>query len=282
MSTGTSAIGSGGSLWTGAQQWQSFTKEQAPRLVGMTGGYAIISLTEGTHIQIVRVRLTDGSAVNVVRYASPAVAGYGYGVYMWQDADRQLHVVKLATGEEQVIALPALSRIDIVGPGVLVDGQVVKLPLVDQPTYPAVPAGYKWIGTNQAHPEIAVPDSWTVQPIRGGSSNGVSASNPQDPNEKMILMDNGCAGCYEPGVTSLQMYDSFSSPLMSVARGETYTWLDDQTVAFTLPPDDQSRYPTYGVTRTFVQRSGNQEAKVSISDNDRQIATMILDSMLSR
>jgi hypothetical protein len=278
----TPASTTGGSIWTDAQQWQSFTKEQAPRLVGMTGGYAIISLMEGTQIEIVRVRLTDGDASNVVRYASPAVAGYGYGVYMWQDADRKLHVVKLATGEEQVIALPALSRIDMVGAGVLVDGQVVKLPLVDKPTYPAVPAGYKWIGTTQAKPEIAVPENWTVRPIRGGSSNGVSATNPQDPNEKMILMDNGCAGCYQPSVTSLQMYDSFSSPLMGVAKGETYTWLDDHTVAFTLPPGEQNRYPTYGVTRTFVQRSGNQEAKVSIPANDRQTATIILNSMMSR
>ena len=38
-----------------------------------------------------------------------------------------------------------------------------------------------------------------------------------------------------------------------VAQGETYGWLDDQTVAFTVPPDDQNPCLTYGVNRTFVE-----------------------------
>ncbi|MDB4894979.1 MAG: hypothetical protein JWN15_1241 [Firmicutes bacterium] len=278
----TPASTTGGSLWTGAQLWQTFPNEQAPRLVGVTGGYVIISLTDGTQTQIMGVGLVDGRTVNIARYAPPTVAGYGHGVYAWQDPNRQLHVVKLATGEEQLIALPALSRIDIVGGGILVDGQVVKSPLVDKPTDAPVPAGYKWIGPDQAKPEIAVPDTWIVGPIPGGSSAGVSATNPQDPNEKVTMWDSNCAGCQDPGINSPHRYASWSSPLVDVAQGETYTWLDDHTVAFTLPPDGQNPYPTYGVNRTFVERPGNQVAKVSMPANDRQTATIILNSMLSR
>jgi hypothetical protein len=228
------------------------------------------------------VRLTDGDARTIAHHAPGSKAGYGQGVYAWQDADRQLHVVKLATGEERVVSLPALTYIEIVGAGILVNGQVVKLPLVDHLPDSAVPADYKWIGPGQGNPRIAVPGNWIVKQIPGGSSQGVSATNPRDPNAQVVFFDSACAGCPDPGVSSPHVYNSFASPLLAVARGATYTWLNEQTVAFTLPADDQHPYPTYGVSQTYTYRPGRREAKVTVPASDRQTATIILNSLLSR
>jgi hypothetical protein len=272
----TPASTGGGSLWMGAELWQTFQAKQAPRLLGTNGGCAVIRLAEGEQVQVISVRLTDRRTLTIARHAASAAAGSGPGVYAWQDADRRLHVVNVATGEEQVTVLPGAAKVEPANGGLWVDGKLVSLPGTDPSAEPKAPAGYKWIGTAPNRPEIAVPGNWTVEPIAGGSSAGIRATNPADPNEKVILVDAYCAGCYLPNVTSPQLFDSFSSPLGS---GGDETWLDDHTASFTRPADDQSPYPTYGITRTFVERPGIRRAEVST--NNRELAAAILDAMRS-
>lgn len=275
----------GGSLWTGALLWQTFPKGQTPRLLGVTDRYAIIHLTEGDQTQVVAVGLTDGRTRSVAQYAaaSEAQRQFGYGVYAWLDTDNHVHIVNLATADEQTVPLTEVSGkpyLQIVPGGVTVGGKTVQVSLVETLPEPVVPATYKWIGNN-GH-EIAVPADWIVREIPGGSSRGVSATNPQDPNQKVTLMDNGCAGCYLPDPTAGARFASFSSPFLRYVEGETYSWLDSLTVSYTLPPDSQNPYPTYGVTRTFSQRSGTREAQVTMPAESRQTATTILNSMLSQ
>ncbi|QQE80019.1 hypothetical protein GI364_05980 [Alicyclobacillus sp. SO9] len=118
--------------------------------------------------------------------------------------------------------------------------------------------------------------------IPGGSSIGVVVSDPKNPSEKVTLWMNACAGCYSPSVVSAELVTAPDSPLLGAQKGESYTWLNDHAVTYTLPPSKKSKYPTYGLTRTFTGASGDEEVTVTVPARDKQTATDILNSVLSR
>ena len=84
-----------------------------------------------------------------------------------------------------------------------------------------------------------------------------------------------------PNVISPQAVDVPSgSPFMGVSRGEKFVWLYDHTVAYTVPAGQGNVYPTYGLTRTFLTRSGDEDAQVNLPRNKKSLATSIRDSVL--
>lgn len=83
-------------------------------------------------------------------------------------------------------------------------------------------------------------------------------------------------------MTSGEMVTAPDSPLLGLKKGETYSWLNDHAVAYTDPPKQGSKYPTYGLTRTFTYGSGNEEVMVNVPKSDKKIATTVLNSALSK
>jgi len=291
------------SLWMGATHLGSFaiTQGGTPQLVGATQGYAIISAPTGAaQDKILAMELPTGQSTSpnsmrtIATLPTGALTGYGRGVYVWLDTQSLIHVVKLSSGSAQVIKLPVPSASgsgstssasdyppQVVSGGVKVGNQIVPVALIRQSPPMNLPPGYPWITVGQSNsPQIAVPRAWSVvKQMPGGSSIGVVASNPQDPGEKVTLWINACVGCYSPSGPS-GTANTPDSPLLSVQTGETYTWLNDQTVAYTLPPNKNSAYPTYGLTRTFTSYGGDEEATITAPPSDKQTATLILNSIL--
>lgn len=296
------------SIWTRATLLHQFTENQDPHIVGVTDGYVIVewesngtrgSTTAGStntsnnhsaanrsdEKHVVSYSIKDGHQVNIGTYTKLAETTWGHGAFAWTDSKYNVHVVQVSTGTEQTISWSTQpSSLQIVPGGIDVSQQFIKLALVKHAKYASVPSTFKPVYLGQAKkPVIYVPPNWTkVQQLPGGSSQGVTASNPNDPNEKVSVFLNACAGCYDPTVTSAQIINSFDSPLLGAEKGENYVWLNDHAVAYTVPPNKTEPYPTYGLTLTFPLQSGDEEIKVSVPSRDKQLAKDILNGVLSR
>lgn len=290
-------------LWSGAKRLWTFNGWQGstPYLLGATGGYVVIQSTQSsgaTQIDAIQFS-TAGQASTLPSLKSIAtlpkgdLTGYGSGVFTWTDTNSNVHVVKLSTGAQETVHIPshltpskqsASSSVNyppqVVSGGVTVGAQFIPVKLIRQSSQVQLPSGYRWVGLNPSNAkDVAIPASWTVVKNEpGGSSEGLVAHNPKNPSEKVTLWFNACAGCYSPDVTSGEMVNAPDSPLLGVQKGETYDWLNDHTVAYTIPSNSKSKYTTYGLTRTFTDASGNQEVTVNVPPADRKMATVILNS----
>lgn len=295
----TSAKTKGGSLWTGATLLHQFSPQQQPFIVGVTDGYAVVrfggvdgsggatrSTSERANgdISVVAYSVADGHAVTIGSYAPGDQSSWGHGAFVWADPQHDIHIVQVSTGKQQTISWPSEpSALEVVAGGVQVSNKFVPAALVNHPQYPPLPSGFHWVYLCQSqYPVLRVPKNWTViKQLPGGSSEGVIASNPANPNEKVTVWLNACTGCYEPTAISDQLVQSFDSPLLGVQKVETYVWLNDHAVAYTLPSSKTGPYPTYGLTMTFPVQSGDEEVKVNVPASDKQLATAILDGILS-
>jgi hypothetical protein len=282
----TSAQTKGGSIWTGYILLHQFPGGEHPRIVGVTNGYAIVKVADGVGgTKVSAYSVKDGHAVSIGAYTASTSTTWGHGVFVWADSHDKIHVVQVATGAEESLHWsgkpPAMS---VVAGGIQVGKQVVPVKLATTPVYGPVPANFHWIYLGpQKSPVIRVPYNWTsTEWLPGGSSQEVNAKNPHDANEKVSVSFNACEGCYDPTVTSPQNIASVDSPLLSVQPGETYIWLTDHVVAYTLPASKTDPYKTYGLTLTYPVQSGNEEVTVSVPPSQKQLATEILDGVLSQ
>ena len=291
------------SLWSGAKRLWTFNGWQGstPDLLGATEGYVVIQSTQSSGAtQIDAIQFSTGgqastlpSLKSIATVPKGDLTGYGNGVFTWKDSKSNVHVVQLSTGTEETVHIPShlstskqstSSSIDyppqVVSSGVTVGAQFIPVKLIRQSSQMPLPSGYRWVGLNPSNAkDVAIPASWTVVKNEpGGSSVGLVAHNPKNPSEKVTLWFNACAGCYSPDVTSAEMVSAPDSPLLGVQKGETYDWLNDHTVAYTVPSIGKSKYPTYGLTRTFTDASGNEEVTVNVPSKDRKMATLILNS----
>lgn len=276
----------GGSLWRGAELLHRFKRGSRPTLVGITGNRVLIGLqARGQAEQIYSYSLRNRKGLLIATVPLAAPSSYGFGAYSWVYQSNVVHVVNVSTGREFSVSVSGAdgSAIQLVPGGIDVLGKIIRIPGVHGRTYPAIPHSFKWIALwHSTRPVVAIPSTWKVtQEHPGGSSIGLIASNPKDPKEKLALYFNACGGCYSPSVISPQMVNTlYDSPLMGLAPHETYAWLDDRTVAYTVPASKQSVYPTYGLTRTFTNQSGDEEVTLQIPSSAKHLATLILDSSL--
>lgn len=277
----------GGSLWKGAKLLHRFPNGARPSLAGITGDHVLVKVQDtrpSARMYSYSFTGTPGSLL-VATVPAGAPSSYGYGAYSWVSRSNIVHVVNVSTGRAFSMTISGAyeSTIQLVSGGIDLSGQIVNVPGVDRQVYPAVPGSFKWVKLwHSTRAVIAIPSTWKVtQDHAGGSSIGLIASNPKHPKEKLTLYVNACAGCYSPDVVSQQTVNTpFDSPLMGVSPHEEYVWLDDQTVAYTVLPSKQSIYPTYGLTRTFTNQSGDEEVTLQLPARDKHLATLILDSSL--
>lgn len=87
-----------------------------------------------------------------------------------------------------------------------------------------LPSGYQWAKIGQGPASVlAVPHSYQLTQLPGGSSEGVKATDPTNPGYSVTVWRNGCAGCYNPGILAQGLVALANTPYPygPVPAGET-------------------------------------------------------------
>lgn len=275
---------SGGSLWINAESLVRFGKIANLSMIAMTSNQILLGdrASKGS-IRPILVNLTDHTLKilpNTWSLNSPHTVGNG--VLAWASGS-EVDVVNVTTGQTNHYRVSSIIRtLTLSSGGVTINGHTVAMSAVPTLSPVTLPTGFQWLTANFGVAPVALaPQGWTVKEMPGGSSQGVMAFNPIRPDERVEAWVNACVGCYWPAGTSRLVQSPFDSPLLATSAGESFTWVNTHVVAYTIPPKSSGGNPTFGVTATWPNASGNENIAVTVPVKDKPLATEILNAALS-
>lgn len=244
-------------------------------IIGVTGRYALFTAKAGSG-RLLDLLTIAGKGVGTLRGLGQVTASYGGALavrdtVIYLDPGGTVHALTISTGKE--ITGPTASAPLFYMDGVLSgDGKAVALQGLTPPAQPSLPQGFQWISIAQdGAPVAAVPQGYVVKQIPGGSSHGVSATDPADSSVQVTVFENACAGCYNPGFMA-QGTNTLSTPIyVGAQRGVTP--LGDH--GFISVTQGKHGVVQYQLVADYLN-GGDLEADVSVPASDGALAQEIL------
>ncbi|MDA8346222.1 MAG: hypothetical protein M0Z66_12170 [Thermaerobacter sp.] len=248
-------------------------------LVGVTGPYALFTAqSAGTRsLQLLRVA---GSGQGGLRTLGALGPGYGNaiavrGMVLYLGPHNTLHVLRIASQRTSVVRDVPKGALFWRQGAVYVDNTKISQAGLSALPAPRLPAGFRWISVVHATaPIAAVPQNYTVQENSGGSSQGVSATDPKDPAQQVSVYSNACAGCYNPGIMAPGV-NTLSTPIyIGSAKGTTP--LGDHGFLSVTP--QKGGLVGYQLVVDYLN-GGDLEAAVTVRRGDGALAREILGTV---
>ena len=250
-------------------------------ILGVTGGYALFAAQTAQGRMLELLTLSGARAGTLATIGSVA-GSYSSalavrGLVLWLDPRRTLHALFIASGREATAPLGSVPP----GPliwwqgGLVVGTRAVQIPGVQPPAAPVLPKGFAWISIGQSRaPIAAVPQAYRVKRLPGGSSHGVSATDPKNPSVQVTIYENACAGCYNPGFMA-QGTNTLSTPIY-VGRQPGVSPLGDHGFITEFRP--KKGLETYMLVADYLD-GGDIEASVTVPKAQAALAREILQTV---
>ncbi len=251
------------------------TAEVDLTIMGVTGRYAVFTAKAGSD-RLLDLLTIAGKGVGTVRSLGQVTASYGGALavrdmVIYLDPGGTVHALNLSTGEAITgrAASPPLAYMDGILSG---DGKTIALRGLPPPAQPSLPQGFQWLSIAQGGaPVAAVPQGYAVKEIPGGSSRGVSATDPADSSVQVTVFENACAGCYNPGFMA-QGTNTLSTPIY-VGSQQGVTPLGDH--GFISVTKGKHGVLEYQLVADYLN-GGDLGADVSVPASDGALAQEIL------
>ncbi len=263
-----------------AQRLAALPKGQTDvTILGVTSKYAAFGATTASGRLLELVTLAGGGA-GALRSVGQLESAYGgavaiRGMVFYLGPHGTVHVLHIASGQTASVTGVAPGPLIWWQNGLQVGLKAVKVPGVEPPAAPPVPAGFQAIAIGSStSPIAAVPQGYTVRQLPGGSSNGVSAQDPKDSAIQVTIYQNACAGCYNPGFMA-QGVNTLSTPIYVGALTGT-TPLGDH--GFVTKVAQKGGLVQYMLIADYLD-GGDLEASVTVPKTQGALAQEILGTV---